>query len=250
MLGHKYTSIERVIENVIRDTGFTDEVDFVEIIEWAYRAMELIGAPQIYITRVTDGDKAMNHPDPVVIENYKGELPCDMHRIIQIREWCNKGGLSESTTDFIKSANTPEAYVGEVNNYKIDEGWIFTNFQEGLLEIAYEAFPVDANGYPSIPDDERYLKAVESYICERIATRLWIQDKISTEKKNHFEREWLFYVRSAKTRAQMPTIDGMEALKNQVLRLISHPDRHKNQFLQSGDMEQIRTRSNRFNKYL
>ena len=250
MLGHKYTSIERVIENVIRDTGFTDEVDFVEIIEWAYRAMELIGAPQIYITRITDGDKERNHPDPITISNYRGELPCDMHRIIQIREWCNRGSLQEATTDFIFSTNSPEASVGDSNNYKINDGWIFTNFEEGLLEIAYEAFPVDANGYPMIPDDEGYLKAVESYISERIATRLWIQDKMSTEKKNHFEKEWLFYVRSAKTRAQMPSIDGMESLKNQILRLIDHPDRHKNQFLQMGNEEQVRTRISRFGKNL
>jgi len=249
MLSHKYTSIDRVIENVIRDTGFADEVDFVEIIEWAYRAMELIGAPQIYITKVTDGNKNDNHPDPIVVTDYRGELPCDIHRIIQIREWCNRGSIPAATSDFIISSNSPEYSVGG-NNYKINDGWIFTDFKDGLLEIAYEAFPVDGNGYPAIPDDERYLSAVESYISFKIAKRLWIQEKMSTEKKNDFEKEWLFYVRSAKTRAQMPNIDEMETLKNQVLRLIQHPDRHKKQFIQLGEEEQVRTRLSRFSRNL
>lgn len=250
MLNHKYTTIERVLENVIRDTGFTDEVDLVEAIEWAYRAMEFIGAPQVYIEKVTDGNYELNHPKPIVVENYKAELPCDIYQIIQVRDYCNRNSLREGTTNFIYSQNLPEVTGGQDNTYRINNGWIFTNFQEGTLEIAYYAFPTDDKGYPAIPDDERYLKAIESYIIERIARRLWLQDKMSTEKYKSLEQDWLFYVKSAKSRAQMPNIDGMETFKNQVLRLISHSDRHRNQFTQLGTAEEIRIKLDRYGKNL
>jgi len=250
MLNHKYTSIQRVLENIIRDTGFTEEIEFVEAIEWAYRAMELIGAPQIYIEKVTDGNKELNHLDPIIIENYRAELPCDLHQIIQVRDYCNRGALRESTYTFQSTQNLPDVTNGLDNTYKIDNGWIFTNFKEGSLEIAYYAFPTDSEGYPAIPDDERYLLAVESFIISKIAKKLWLQDKISKDKYIELEKEWLFYVRSAKSRAQMPTIDGMESFKNQVLRLITHPDRHRHQFQQQGDSEQIRIRLDRFGKAL
>ena len=250
MLNNKYTSIERVLENVIRDTGFTEEIDLVECIEWAYRAMELIGAPQIYVEKVTDGQYALNHLQPIPVNDYKAELPCDMHQIIQIRDYCSKNSMREGTNNFIYSNNLQEVSGSTDNQYRINDGWIFTNFKEGVLEIAYYAFPTDDKGYPAIPDDERYLKAVEAYITHKISTRLWIQDKMSKDKQSYFENEWLFYVRSAKTRAQMPTIDGMESLKNQLHRLIEHPNRHRHQFEQLGDAEQIRIRLDRFGKNL
>jgi hypothetical protein len=250
MLTGKYTTIARVLENVIRDTGFTDEVTYADAIEWAYRAMQFIGAPQIYITKVTDGNKDLEHPDPILVANYRAELPSDLHSIIQIRDYHNRASLKSSTYNFSLSSNMREATVGNSLEYIINDGYIFTNFKDGYLEIAYEAFPTDKEGYPMIPEDERYLKAVESYIIERIARKLWLQDKINDYKYKALEQDWLFYVNSAKTKAQMPSLDEMESLKNQLLRLISHPDRHKHQFTQLGDAEQLRVRMDRLGKVL
>ena len=73
---------------------------------------------------------------------------------------------------------------------------------------------------------------------------------MNTEKYRTLEQDWLFYVRSAKTRMHMPSIDEMESLKNQVLRLFQHPDRHKHQFVQLGDEAQQRIRLDRFGKVL
>lgn len=250
MLSGKYTTISRVLENIIRDNGYTTEVSFSDAIEWAYRAMQLIGAPQIYIQKVTDGNIDLQHPKPIQIVNYRGELPCDLHKIIQVRDYCNRSSLTYSTYNFSLSGNMREATAGNNLQYIINDNYIFTNFIEGQLEIAYWAFPVDDEGYPAIPDDERYLKAVESYIVERIDHKLWRQGKVSDAVYNHSLTEWMFYVRSAKTRAQMPSLSEMEALKNQVLRLIDHPDRFNKQFVQLGDEEQIRIRLDRFGRAL
>jgi len=248
MLSHKYTSMQRVLENVIRDTGFTEEIDFVESIEWAYRAMELIGAPQIYIEKVTDGNRDLNHIDPLIVEDYRTELPADLHHIIQVRSYGNKEALTEAKNSFHSSNHMSDEGNTIYTNYRIDNGWLFTNFKDGALEVAYYAFPTDSEGYPAIPDDERYLKAVESYIIERTGRKLWLKDKLSREKYNALEMDWLFYVRGAKSRTQMPTIDGMESFKNQILRLITHPDRHSHGFIQQGDPEQLRVLKNRFGR--
>lgn len=248
MLNHKYTTINRVLENVIRDTGFSEEIDFVEALEWAYRAMELIGAPQIYIEKVTDGNKELGHSNPITIVDYKGEIPCDVHQIIQVREYYNRLSLREANTQFIYSTNVNNIVNNSDLSYRINDGYIFTNFKEGVLEIAYYGFPLDESGYPAIPDDERYLKAVESYIAERIARRLWLQDKLATDKYRALEQDWLFYVKSAKSRAQMPTLDGMESLKNQIVRLIDKPYNHANQFETLGERERLRITN--FNKIL
>jgi hypothetical protein len=250
MLSGKYTTISRVLENIIRDTGFTDEINFSDAIEWAYRAMQLIGAPQIYITKVTDGNLDLEHPNPIPVVNYRAELPCDLHRVIQIREFTTRRSMTNSSYNFLLSGNNDGNNPNESLQYVINDSYIFTNFKDGEIELAYEAFPVDDEGYPSIPDDERYLKAIESYIIERIARRLWLQDKINDSKYKALEQDWLFYVRSARNRVNMPSIDEMESLKNQVLRLISSPNRHRNQFLQLSEGEQIRIKTGRFGRTL
>lgn len=86
MLTTKRTSVKRVIEGVYRDFGFEDSLKWSDAVEWIGEAMDLIGAHMQYNTRVTDGKDA----NIINIANYRGSLPCDLHRIIQTREYCNK----------------------------------------------------------------------------------------------------------------------------------------------------------------
>ena len=39
--------------------------------------------------------------------------------------------------------------------YRLNNNYIFTNFEEGSVEISYTAFVTDDDGYPMVPDDER-----------------------------------------------------------------------------------------------
>ena len=224
MLNPGYTSINRVIENVIRDTGFTDEINFPDMVEWCFIAMELINTPSAYIKSITDGNKDLNHHQPVEIVDYRGELPCDFHKLIGVREYCSLIPTVSDSGIFLESNNAPQIQRYSNVTYKIEGSYIFTNISEGYLEIAYWAFPTDADGLPMIPDDVMYLRAVEAFLTERIARKLWIQGKMSGEVYSQLDRDWLFYVKSAKVRAAMPSYDEAESLKNQILRLVSKPN--------------------------
>lgn len=224
MLNPGYTSVERVVENVIRDTGFTDEISWPDIVEWVFIAQELIGVPSAYIQKVTDGNTDWNHYPPISIVNHRGELPCDFHQLISVREYCNKLPMVADSGTFLKSQNDPDINHYSNITYTINNNYIFTNIEEGTIEISYWAFPTDENGMPMIPDDVRYIKAVEAYLTERIARRMLIQGKMDRYTFELLEREWLFYVKSAKSRAALPSYDQAEALKNQILRLVQKPN--------------------------
>jgi len=224
MLNPGYTSIERVIENVIRDTGFTDEIYFPDMVEWCFIAMELIGVPSAYIQSVTDGDTARGHQPPIEIIDYRGELPCDFHKLISIREYCNKLPLVHDSGTFLQSINQKDANFYSNLTYKINNNYIFTNMKEGQLEMSYWSFPTDEAGLPMIPDDVKYIRAVESFLSFKIATKLWLQDKLTTDKKNYFEQSWYWDAKAAKGKADMVTYDMAESLKNQILRLVQRPN--------------------------
>jgi hypothetical protein len=268
----KYISVERIIENVRREVDFTDNINYADILEWIYYAMELIGARQIYISRVTDGEEG-NYP-PILIQNGRGELPIDLHQILQVREYHtgvtlrasvdsylisknssihgfgNEEFLSVSNTTGLITPSTEETYSrlynAEINSlnvsnltYSVNNSYIFTSFDEGLLELSYLAFPTDSRGLPMIPDDARYIKAIECYIIERVSRKLWLNDKLSRDKYERLEQDWLWYVASARNSLNTLSLDEMETLKNQLTRLIPRSNLHDSGFRTFGQKEQV-----------
>jgi len=74
--------------------------------------------------------------------------------------------FNPQTEDFIASRNEYEitndsSASNGAYQYKIDSGYIYTNFPTGYVEIAYKGFPIDNNGYPMIPDDEKFRQALK-----------------------------------------------------------------------------------------
>ena len=250
-LNGKYVSLDQIIEKVYRDTDIKDQIDVADCAEWAGEALDLIAAPTSLHNKVAS----------IPIVEGRGELPCDLHSIVQVREFDTKSAMRATTDTFHRhfkrdgsssSSSTPtigeglyanEAYQdveGIFNNntaddtankkydeltYEINNNYIFPNFKEGDVEMAYKAFPVSETGLPLIPDNQSFKKAVEYYIRHHINHKMWraglIRDKVY--QKEEQDKDW--YIAKAQTQARLPTYDEMEAIKNDHLRLI--PDIHQ-----------------------
>jgi len=226
-----YVSINRVAEQVYKSGLNIDEINFYDMIEWVGEAIVKIGVPYAYIEKVTNGDGSM--PDPIAIDDYRGTLPTDLVVIKGVREDETKYPLIEEKGTFrttYTNNNLPNENDPVMLAYRIENGYIYCNFEEGDLEISYLAFKTDTDGYPMIPDDERYISAVKAYLMYMISFRMWLQDKLEEKKYRELENLWLFYIRSARNKVHMPDYDGMEALKNQLLRLRQNPYHHSTQF--------------------
>jgi hypothetical protein len=260
MLNGKYIGIDRVLEGVFRDFGWSHEVDWVDALEWTGEIMDMIAAPKQYVDKVTDGDKDREHMSPIVIKNYRGSLPCDMIYPVSARDWVSKVEMRQSSDLFHSSTkkneeNIPESpstypinspliqngnlvknnVYGNDLTYTINNQHIFTNFEEGEVELAYKAFPTDCNGYPLIPDNVKYVQAVKYYIAEKIAQRMFIQGQMPQGIFQHIQRERDWYVGAATTAGLMPSLDEMESWKNQMVRLIPAINEHSSAFKYHGD---------------
>lgn len=232
MLKPGYTTIHRIVENVVRDTGFTTEVNWMDIVEWVYIACELIGVKNAYVLKVTDGSEG--NPPPIEIEHGRGELPIDFHMLYQVRDYTTKIPLRYDNDTFFTSKNSPKMVSHTDQSYIINGDYIFTSFDKGLLEISYYAFPVDAEGLPLIPDDVTYIRAIEAFITERIARRLMLQDKMSADKYAFLAKDWYFYVNSAKTKDAVMTLDQAQSLRNQITKLSNSYEIYKRGFKHLG----------------
>lgn len=240
-LNGKTVSINSIIERVFRDTGSIENVDLPDVIEWVGECIELIGAPISCIDKI----------EVIDITEGRGFLPCDLHQVMQVRDYDTKIALRASSDTFHGSHNTETSDLGTATSlvYRLTESAIFPNFNTGKVEMAYKAIPTDDNGYPTIPDDIKFVKAVEYYIREKIDYKLWRTGKLPQGVYEKTVQDQLWYLGAAQNRSKMPSIDQMENIKNNLIRLIPKINHHSDYFQNFGQPEQ-RHNNNIGNRYL
>jgi hypothetical protein len=232
----KYVDVAYVIERVYRDYGFDLEIKYDEVIEWIWDVISLIGAPQPLVDKITDGSDTM--PNPIDIVNFRGELPNDLHSVYLARDYDTKMPMVCKSSSFLKDMD--QVFVRESQySYTLNNNYIFASFEEGQVELHYKAFPTNSLGMPMIPDDIKFVMAVQAFLAERIGFRLYMQDHLSERKYNKLEVDRGWYIGAAGTKAQIPSIDEMESIKNRYLRLRINPDLHSASFIYSPDSERL-----------
>lgn len=137
--------------------------------------------------------------------------------------------LPETITD--TSNNT---VVNNYTTYTVNDNFIFTNFQNGYVFLAYRALPVDKDGMPTIPDNRRYKEGVKSYLRYKIDYILFRTGQIGRDIYEISEKEWYWYCGSAGNAARYPNKDNMQALMNQI-RLIPKKYAHNSFFRALGN---------------
>jgi hypothetical protein len=125
--------------------------------------------------------------------------------------------VQENSIIFPKAlANTqPISYFNQAT-YSINDNYIFTNFQVGYVFLSYRAIPIDCDGLPMIPDNQRYVEAIKAFLSWKIDYLLWRRGELSERIYRDSEAEWLWYVGSAGNAARMPDTAGMQSLLNQI----------------------------------
>lgn len=236
MFNGQYKSINTVIERILQDTDYYNEINKDDIVEWAIRAMELIGAPLAQEEAI----------DVVEVANYRATIPSYVREILAVRDHYSRHTLIQATGDFTMynytDATNPDTefddpIVPEDNRkmkhkpliipaYIVKSGYLFLNVKDGAIDIKYAKIPLDDNGDLLIPDVERYLQAVQAYITYKMDKKLARRGVLSSRIADESEREWLWYVNSAFTKLVTPNSDGAESLKNQIVKMRTDKNAH------------------------
>lgn len=203
------------------------DIPFETVVDYTVDFIRIVGTPPSFLDRIATID----------IINYRGILPCDYYEMTQVRLNDGSKRTFRYTTDsFHMSDNKPE--LSDLT-YKIQGNCIFTApLEQGQIEIAYQAMPMDEEGYPLIPDNSSYSRALEAYIKREWFTILFDQGKLNGQVLARADQEYSFYVGQAQSEIIMPTIDQMEAISNMWNTLLSR-DEHRHGFLDSGTQSHI-----------
>lgn len=235
MYNGKYISSARLIERIYANHAIEEHLDPVWILEHIGDCIDLLGCNIAYINKVTGHDDLT---PTVKIIDFKGILPCDLISVIQVREYCSKTILRESTDSFHHAKKSPGYVIGVDLTYKIQDGQIEVNFEMGELEISYTAFPTDSKGYPLIPDNIKVILACEMYVVERVMYKLFMRNDIAADKYQLAQQERMYYLGAATMALDLPSMDKMESIKNSWLRLIPHIDDHSDGFVSHSQGEE------------
>lgn len=251
MITAKYTTLLEILERVRRDYGF-EEVFYDECKEWVWDVIGYMGAPELLVTKT----------QVIPITDWRGELPVDVFNLKNhmLRDTKSGKPMHISTDVYMKEDSRADVdtvaliqgesvtydngeetsdntdYVSIVSSdydtnelvYKINGNYIFTTLRYMEVELSYTAFPMDLDKMePLIPDDSKVIRAVVSFLAERIAFRLMLTDKLSERKYEMIKQDYLFNVGAAITKARIQSVPEFENLKNKTLQLLKdiHPYR-------------------------
>lgn len=192
----KYTNIREILDNCLQHELLQD-LTLEQVVSYTVRFNGILNIPQLYTEKSTFID----------IKDYRGELPCDLISVKQVRDCKYNIALPQISGTFFNPKSMERAF-------KTQGTVIFTTFKEGKVEIVYRAVPVDEDGLPMILDDEKYKNALELYIKLDKFTKYFDSNKISQNVLQNTQQEYSWAVGQLSNELKMPSLSEWENISN------------------------------------
>lgn len=223
----RYISIKQILDDVL-DHPLLKDVSFERAVNHTVHFIRIVGCPRIFNEKT----------ELIEIKDHRGLLPCDYNSVIQVRKTgsCDhEHDVFRYSTDSFHMSKDKHASVDLT--YKIQGNVIFTSIREGTIEVAYEALAIDSEGYPLIPDNSNFIRALELYIKKQHFTVLFDLGKIPPAVYNNTLQEYAWAVGAAQSDLVRPSIDQMESLTNMLNTLLPRVTEHNSAFSTAGSRE-------------
>jgi hypothetical protein len=211
----KYISVRQILDDLLADDMMRG-LSLERAVNYAAEFMQVVGMPPEFENKV----------EKVEIENWRGKLPCDLYEIVQVKD--PKGFAYISAEGSFGNRNHPEQYPAFT--YRVKGDIIFTSTKSIDLLVSYLAIPTDDYGFPLIPENAAYIRALELYIQKRYFTILFNSGKINQNVLANTQQEYAFYVGQAQSDLIRPSLDQMESIKNMWTTLIPKVHKHADGF--------------------
>lgn len=247
----RYTSINRVLDDLL-DHPMLSDLSLEQAVRHTLRFMSLHGYPEFYQDKI----------DIVKIHDFRGELPCDLISIIQVRDMkthiCLRS-MSDSFPHGLEPVPKPHflkpipdgkilhnEYIPPLHEYfeelsfKTQGRIIYVSFPEGEVEISYRAIPVDEDGFPLLIDNETYLNALEAYIKVKVFTVKFDQQKIPAGIYQNAQQEYAVASKALETEFRTPSYSEAESMARYYQSLIPRVREFDRSFKHLGSRQYIR----------
>ena len=221
IMAEQYINIKVVLDRILRHPLMQD-LSLETAVDYTIDFMRIVGMPRMFTEKVVR----------IPIDKYRALLPCDYYQTIQVR--IPGGHALVYSTDSFHMSNK-----GNSSTYKIQGNIIYTSIESGELELAYLAISTDADGYPLLPDNSSFTRALELYIKKQWFTILFDLGKITSAVLQNTQQEYAWAVGDCQSEFNRMSIDQMEAFSNSWRTMILRDHQHSSGFIGDGTRQTL-----------
>ena len=220
-MAEQYLSIKKILDSCLRHPLMQD-LSLETAVDYTIDFMRIVGMPRMFTEKVVR----------IPIDKYRALLPCDYYQTIQVR--IPGGHALVYSTDSFHMSNK-----GNSSTYKIQGNIIYTSIESGELELAYLAISTDEDGYPLLPDNSSFTRALELYIKKQWFTILFDLGKITSAVLQNTQQEYAWAVGDCQSEFNRMSIDQMEAFSNSWRTMILRDHQHSSGFIGDGTRQTL-----------
>lgn len=192
-------------------------------VNYAVELIRIVGMPAIF----------QDKTEIIEVEDYRAKLPCDFYEITAVKS--TDGTCYRSTTDVFCPVKKDDREYDAT--YKIQNSVIILSRKHDCIEVSYKSMLLDEDGFPLIPDNQSFIKALEWYIKREVFTMLFDINRVSAQALTNAEQKYAWYVGQAQSDLVRPTIDQMESIANILTQRINRINEHASGFKYLGTRE-------------
>ena len=186
-----YISINELASRILDNTLLSD-VNIEQIIRHTLDFMTKFGINGIY----------QDKEAILTVQDYRALLPCDLIRIMQIKD-CKSGlCFRQMTSSYIPTDNDRDYEL----TFKTQGRVLYTSIKECEVKL----------------DNPLYLKTLELYIKKEVYGDLFAQGKLNQNVLNHIEQQYAWNVGQLQSEFNTPSIQEMESIKNMWTSLLQY----------------------------
>lgn len=247
----QYTTIQDFMDSLYLEPILRG-VPMETVVRYCVDFMRIVGAPKMFSTQTAI----------VEIDSYKGELPCDFFKMVQVRNHSNTNQeavyryatdtfhlTKHEPTDF-ETYHDNELVASEVKygrkhrpleyTYTIQGNVIYTSTEDEDIEISYLAIAVDKNGVPLIPDNASFFRALKNYIIKERLQSKFYQGQLDPRILHEAQQQYYWSVGDCESEFNRLSIDEAESFYNMWSQLLMKNNDHARHFEGTGRREKIK----------
>lgn len=119
-----------------------------------------------------------------------------------------------------------DGYKTLFGEWKVEGNILFTDIEQGVVEIYAESIRVDDLGFPLLPYHGSLMSAVESYVKYKYYSILYESNAVPEKFAKNAHQEYCWYIAQYTSQAEIPSEDEGIAIANSWQRLVHTRNRN------------------------
>ena len=204
----QHVSLRIILDKILRHPLLQD-LSMETVADYTIDFLRIMGVPAMFESIVT--------PEPIEVSKHKGLLPCDIYEITQVRYWGGGQYLKHASDTFHLSHSKDRHSDG---TFVIQGDYIITSSKDCELEMSYIAIKTDEDGFPMIPENSVFYRALQAYIKKEHFQILFDMGKITQQSFEYSLSDYAWAAGACQTEFNKLDLSKAESLFNSFRTLI------------------------------